>query len=82
MSLTPGIQINLLLHRKKIRAIFKETRRSGEWNSMLGLGIPAASLEVQKYPKASTEEELRARITPSKQFPYVCPNCCFWTVFE
>ena len=37
----------------KLRAIFKETGRCGEWNSMLGLGNPAASPEVQKYLKAS-----------------------------
>ena len=32
----------------KLRAIFKETGRCGEWNSMLGLDNPAASPEVQK----------------------------------
>ena len=42
----------------KLRAIFKETGRCGEWNSMLGLGNPAASPEVQKYLKASREEQL------------------------
>ena len=66
----------------KLRAIFKETGRCGEWNSMLGLGNPAVSPEVQKYLKASTEEQLQARITPqSKQSPYSCQNCCFWPVF-
>ena len=53
----------------KLRAIFKETGRCGEWNSLLGLGNPAASLEVQKYLKASTEEQLRARITPKQAVP-------------
>ena len=32
----------------KLRVIFKEIGRCGEWNSMLGLGNHAASLEVQK----------------------------------
>ena len=44
----------------KLRAIFKETERCGEWNSMLGSGNPAASPEVQKYLKASTEEQLQS----------------------
>ena len=30
----------------KLRAIFKETKRCGEWSSMLGLGDPATSPEV------------------------------------
>ena len=33
---------------------------------MLGLGNPAASPEVQKFLKASTEEQLQARITPKQ----------------
>ena len=45
----------------KLRAIFKEAGRCGDWNLLLGLGNPAASLEVQKYLKASTEEILRAQ---------------------
>ena len=55
-------------------AIFKETGRCGEWNSMLGLGNPAASPEVQKYPKASTEEQLQAGITPKQAVPLLLPK--------
>ena len=58
----------------KLRAMFKETGRCGEWNSMLGLGNPAASLEVQKYLKASTEQQLRARITPKQAVPLSLPK--------
>ena len=58
----------------KLRAIFKETGRCGEWNSMLGLGNPAASPEVQKYLKASTEEQLQARITPKQAVPLFLPK--------
>ena len=51
----------------------KETERCGEWNSMLGLGNPAASPEVQKYLKASTEEQLQAGITPKQAVPLFLP---------
>ena len=53
----------------KLQAIFKETGRCGEWNFLLGLSNPAASLQVHKYLKASTEEQLRARITPKQAVP-------------
>ena len=53
----------------KLRAIFKEIGCCGEWNSMLGLGNPAASLEVQKYLRASTEEQLCACISPKQAVP-------------
>ena len=53
----------------KLRAIFKEAGRCGDWNLLLGLGNSAASLEVQKYLKASTEEQLRAHITPKQEVP-------------
>ena len=38
----------------KLRSIFKELGRCGEWNTILGFGNPANSLEVQRYLKAST----------------------------
>ena len=53
----------------KLRAIFKEAGHCGDWNLLLGLGNPAASLEVQKYLKASTEEQLQAHITPKQAVP-------------
>jgi len=59
---------------RKLRAIFKETGRCGEWNSMLGLSNPAASPEVQKYLKASTEEQLQARITPKQAVHLFLPK--------
>ena len=58
----------------KLRAIFKETARCGEWNSLLGLGNPAASLQVQKYLKASTDEQLRARIAPKQAVSLFLPK--------
>ena len=41
---------------------------------MLGLGNPAASPEVQKYLKASTEEQLQAQITPKQAVPLFLPK--------
>ena len=41
---------------------------------MIGLGNPTASLEVQKYLKASTEEQLQARITPKQAVPLFLPK--------
>ena len=35
----------------------------------VSFGNPAASLEVQKYLKASTEKQLRANITPKQAVP-------------
>ena len=58
----------------KLRAIFKETGRCGEWNSMLGLSNPAALPEVQKYLKATTEEQLQASITPKQAVPLFLPK--------
>ena len=65
----------------KLRAIFKETGRGGKWNSMLGLGNPAASPEVQKYLKHQQRNNFKPASRQSKQSPYSCQNCCFWPVF-
>ena len=54
----------------KLRAIFNEAGRSGEWNSMLGFGNPAASSPVQGYLKAVSEEQLRAHIVPEQAVPF------------
>ena len=49
----------------KLRAIFKSAGCDGNWDVALGLGNPAASLEVQRYLKAFTSEQLQA-ITPQQ----------------
>ena len=46
----------------------------GEWNTILGFGNPANSLEVQRYMKAFTEEQLRAHITPKQAVPLFLPK--------
>ena len=43
-------------------------------NPMLGLGNPAASLEVSRYLKASTEEQLRAHIVPKQAVTLFLPK--------
>ena len=42
----------------KLRAVFKEVGRDGDWNSAFGVGNPAASNEVKCYLKAVTSEHL------------------------
>jgi hypothetical protein len=53
----------------KLRTIFKSAGRDGNWDVALGLGNPAASLEVQRYLKAFTSEQLQATITPQQATP-------------
>lgn len=52
----------------KLRSIFSDFGRQGDWNRTL-LGNPAASLKVKQYLKEATAEQLRARITPKHATP-------------
>ena len=54
---------------EKLRAIFKEAGRDGGWNSALGLGNPAASVEIKAYLEAFTSEQLQAAVTPKQATP-------------
>lgn len=54
----------------KLRAVFNEAGRSGDWNGLLGFGNPAASTAVQSYLKAISEEQLRAHIVPKQAVPF------------
>ena len=54
----------------KFRAIFNEAGRTGDWNSLLGFGNPAASTSVQSYLKTVSEEQLRAHIVPKQAVPF------------
>ena len=58
----------------KLRAIFNEAGRTGDWNSLLGFGNPAASVVVQSYLKAVSEEQLRAHIVPKQAVPFFLPK--------
>ena len=53
----------------KLRAIFKEAGREGDWSSALGLGNPAVSAEVKAYLKAFTSEQLQAAVIPKQATP-------------
>ena len=55
----------------KLRAIFKENDRAGDWEERLGLGNPAASLLVRKYLKCIREEQANAGLTPKKGHPLI-----------
>lgn len=54
----------------KIRAIFKENDRAGDWEERLGLGNPAASLLVRKYLKYIKEEQAAAGLVPKQATPF------------
>ena len=53
----------------KLRAIFKDAGKEGDWNTALSLGNPAASAEVKAYLKAFTSEQLQAAVTPKQATP-------------
>ena len=52
----------------KLRSIFNEAGSTGDWNGLLGIGNPAASVVVQGYLKAVSEEQLRAHIAQAVPF--------------
>ena len=53
----------------KLRSLFSELGRQGDWNRSLLLGNPAADNLLKDYLKAVTEEQLQARITPKQATP-------------
>lgn len=57
----------------KLRAIFVNHDRVGDWNSLLGVGNPAAIRDVNNYLPCITVEQLQARVTPSSNTTFT-----FW----
>jgi len=53
----------------KLRAVFKDAGREGDWNTALALGNPAASSEVKSYLKTFTSEQLQALVNPNQATP-------------
>ena len=53
----------------KLRTIFKENDRAGDWEERLGLGNPAAFLLVRKYLKCIKEEQATPGLTPKQATP-------------
>lgn len=54
----------------KLRAIFNEFGRRGEWDPRLLLGNPATDLSLKQYLKAVTAEQLQAQATPKQATPF------------
>lgn len=53
----------------KLRAIFNEMGRQGDWNRAFLVGNPASDVLVKQYLKSVTEEQLKARVTPKQATP-------------
>ena len=53
----------------KLRSIFSDIGRQGDWNRTLLLGNPAFDLLAKQYLKEVTAEQLRVRITPKQAVP-------------
>lgn len=53
----------------KLRAIFAESGRGAEWQSLLGVGNPASCRSVKTYLSNVREEQLKARVTPRQAEP-------------
>jgi hypothetical protein len=55
----------------KLRAIFADNGRGGEWFPLLGLGNPAADKSVKQYLVSVRGEQLRAHATPRQADPVI-----------
>jgi hypothetical protein len=53
----------------KLRSIFSDTGRQGDWNSTFHLGNPAADDLLKLYLKQVTAEQLQAHSTPKQALP-------------
>ena len=53
----------------KLRSIFIEAGRSGEWNVLLDVGNPAAHHQVKQYLKLVSDEQAEARVVPKQATP-------------
>lgn len=53
----------------KLRSLFIDVGRGGEWNNLLGIGNPASHKSVKQYLKLVQEEQAVARVTPKQATP-------------
>ena len=53
----------------KLRALFNESGRRGEWDPRLLISNPATDISLKQYLKAVTAEQLQAQITPTQATP-------------
>ncbi|KAK3735069.1 hypothetical protein QZH41_010773 [Actinostola sp. cb2023] len=54
----------------KLRAIFNENGRRGEWDPRLLVGNPATDISLRRYIKVITAEQLQARTLPKQATPF------------
>ena len=64
----------------KLRAIFAESGRGAEWQSLLGVGNPASCRSVKNYLSNVREEQLKARVIPRQAEPILVNDLAFGTV--
>lgn len=53
----------------KLHSIFNSTGQSGEWSG-LSPGKPAAHLSIKEYLASISEEQAKARVSPSQDVPF------------
>ncbi|KAK3698766.1 hypothetical protein QZH41_014521 [Actinostola sp. cb2023] len=53
----------------KLRSLFADLGRGGEWNDLLGMGNPASHKTVKQYLKSIQEEQAIARVSPKTSDP-------------
>ena len=54
----------------KLRSLFVDLGRGGEWSDILGVGNPASHPSIKRYLIALREEQARARVTPTQATPF------------
>jgi len=54
----------------KLRAIFNENGRRGDWDPRLLVGNPATDISLRRYIKVITAEQLQARTLPKQATPF------------
>jgi len=53
----------------KVRSLFIDLGRAGNWNELLGIGNPAAHKSVKQYLASIREEQAKHRVTPKQAVP-------------
>ena len=68
-----------LIHRiGKLRSIFSDIGRQGDWNRTLLIGNPASDLLVKQYLKEFTLSNSGLALPPSRLYHFLLTNCfCF-----
>ena len=59
---------------RKLRTIFSQNNRVGEWDLLLNIANPVNSLIVKQYLSSVKAEQLQAWSTPSQAKPFLLPR--------